>query len=126
MAILKGNAASLKVGTNTVLECSAWTLDIGQEYVDTTSFGDTAREQTPTFLTWSGSAEGKWDITDTTGQLALQTAILAGSTVDIRFYVSAALYYHGDAYVAASIGAAADGIVEVSYEFTAASALTYH
>ena len=46
--------------------------------------------------------------------------------MDISFYVSSALYYHGDAYVAASMGAAVDGIVEVSYEFTAASALTYH
>lgn len=126
MAILKGNLAAFKVSTNAVLECSSWSLDIGQEFVDTTSFGDTAKEQTPTFMTWSGKAEGKWDITDTTGQLALQTAVLGGTTVDARFYVSSALYYQGTAYVAASISAAVDGIVSISWDITAAGALSYH
>lgn len=126
MAVLKGNAASIRVAANAILECQSWSLELAPEFVDTTSFGDTFREQTPTFITWSGSASGKYDITDTTGQLALQTALLAGTTVDIRFYTTAALYYHGDAYVGASIGAAVDGIVEISWTFTAASALTYH
>src|SRR5665647_550504 len=103
MALLKGNAASIRVGTNAVLECQSWSLDLGNE------FGDTAREQTPTFQTWSGKAEGKYDITDTNGQLALQTAVLGQSTVDMRCYVDATHYYHGDAYVSAAIGAAVDG-----------------
>jgi hypothetical protein len=126
MGILKGNLASIRVGTNAIVECQSWSLELAPEFVDTTSFGDTFREQTPTFITWSGSGSGKYDITDTNGQLALQTALLAGSTVDIRFYVSSALYYHGDAYVGTSIGAAVDGIVEINWTFTAASALTYH
>lgn len=126
MALLKGNAASIRVGTNAVLECQSWSLDLGSEYVDTTSFGDTAREQTPTFQTWSGKAEGKYDITDTNGQLALQTAVLGQSTVDMRCYVSATLYYQATAYVSASIGAAVDGIVEISWEFTPAGPVSYH
>ena len=126
MAILKGNLASIRVGTNAIIECQSWSLELAPEFVDTTSFGNTFRQQTPTFITWSGTGAGKYDITDTNGQLALQTALLAGTTVDIRFYVSAALYYHGDAYVGASIGAAVDGIVEINWTFTAASALTYH
>ena len=126
MAILKGNLASIRVGANAILECQSWSLELAPEFVDTTSFGDTFREQTPTFITWSGTAAGKYDIADTNGQLALQTALLAGTTVDIRFYTTAALYYHGDAYVGASIGAAVDGIVEINWTFTAASALTYH
>jgi len=126
MALLKGNQASIRVGANAVLECQSWSLDLGNEFVDTTSFGDTAREQTPTFQTWSGKASGKYDITDTNGQLALQTAVLGASTVDMRCYVDATHYYHGDAYVSAAIGAAVDGIVEISWDFTPASAITYH
>ena len=127
MAVLKGNVGHFNIATDAVLDVQNWTLDVTQEYVDTTTFGDTAREQTPTFATWSGTAAAKYNIADTTGQLALQTAWLAGSLVsDVRFYVSAASYYHGDAYVSASISAAVDNVVEVSYSITGASALTYH
>lgn len=126
MALLKGNAASIRVGTNAVLECQSWQLELGSEFVDTTSFGDTARESTPTFQTWSATASGKYDITDTTGQLALQTAVLGASTVDMRCYVDGTHYYHADAYVSASIGASVDGIVEISWSFTPAGSVTYH
>jgi len=125
MAVIKGNAGSFRVGANTVAECQNWSLDITQEYVDTTAFGDTMREQTPTFATWTGTASAKYDITDTNGQLALQTAWLAGSSVTLRFYVSAANYYTALAYVSASIGAAVDGIVEITWNCVAAGPLTY-
>ena len=124
--VLKGNAASIRVVANKVLECQNWSLDIGQEMVDTTSFGDTFREQTATFATWSATAKGNYDITDTTGQLLLHTAVLAGSVVsDVRFYVDGTHYYWGPAYVSAAISAAVDGIVEVNWTFAAAGALAY-
>ena len=125
MAVLKGNAGSVKLSTNTVAELRDWQLEVSQEFVDTTAFGDTMRENTATFASWSGTASGSWDITDTNGQLALQTAWLAGSTVTPRFYVSAANYYSGLAYVNASISAAVDGVVQISYTFTSAGALSY-
>lgn len=125
--VLRGNAASIRVAADAILECQNWSLDISQETVDTTSFGDTFRESTPTFATWSATAKGNYDITDTTGQLALHTAVLAGSLVaDIRFYVDSTNYYHGGAYVSAAISAAVDGIVEINWTFAAASALTYN
>lgn len=125
MAVLKGNAASLKLSTNTVAEMQNWELEVSQEFQDTTSFLDTMREQTSTFATWSATAAGKVDTTDTTGQVALQTAWLAGSTVTPRFYIDNTHFYSGLAYVSASVGAAVDGIVEVNYSFQGAGALTY-
>src|SRR5512147_2725752 len=99
MAVIKGNAGNIKLSTNAVAEMRDWSLEVSQEFVDTTAFGDTMREQTATFASWSGSASGSYDITDTNGQLALQTAWLAGSTVTPRFYVDSTHYYDGLAYV---------------------------
>lgn len=126
MAVLKGNAGALKLSTNTVAEMQNWSVEVSQDYVDTTSFGDTFREQTPTFASWTASASGKLDITDTNGQNALQTAWLAGSTVTPRFYVDSSHYFDGLAYVSATVSAAVDGICEVQYSFTSAGTLAYH
>jgi len=125
MAVLKGNAASLKLTTNTVAEMQSWELSVEQEFADTTSFLDTFREQTPTFATWTATAAGKMDQSDTQGQVALQTAWLAGSTVTPRFYIDGTHYYSGSAYVSATVGAAVDGIVEINYSFSGAGTLTY-
>jgi len=125
VAVIKGNAGSIKLSTNVVAEMKEWSVEVAQEFVDTTAFGDTMREQTATFASWSGSGSGSYDIADTNGQLALQTAWLAGTTVTPRFYVDTTHYYTGLAYVNASISAAVDGVVSVSYTFTSAGALTY-
>ena len=125
MAVLKGNLGALKLSTNTVAEMGNWSLEVSQEFIDTTAFGDTMREQTPSFASWSGTATGKADITDTNGQVALQTAWLGGTTVTPRFYIDATHYYSGLAYVNASVSAAVDGIVEISLTFTSAGALSY-
>lgn len=125
MAVIKGNAGALKLSTNTVAEMKDWSLEVSQEFVDTTAFGDSMREQTATFSSWSASASGSYDISDTNGQAALQTAWLAGSTVTPRFYVDSTHYYSGLAYVNASLSAAVDGVVSVSYSFTGAGTLSY-
>lgn len=123
---IKGNAGNIKLGTNAVAEMKDWTLEVSQEFVDVTAFGDTMRAQMPSFASWSGTASGSYDITDTNGQLALQTAWLAGSEVTTaRFYVDSSKYYTGNCYVSASISAAVDNVVQVSYTFTSSGALTY-
>jgi hypothetical protein len=126
MAILKGIAASFRVGANAVLDCDTWSLDIGSEFIDTTSFLDSAREQTPSYATWSGKASGRYDIADTTGQLALQTAALGQTVVDARFYVDGSNYYHGNGYVQMTVEAAVEGYVAISYEITQSGALSYN
>lgn len=127
MAVVKGTLASIKLATDAVLECQSFTLDIAQETVDTTSFGDTFRESTPTFATWSATAKGNYSTSDSTGQAVLAAAALAGSELaDVRFYVGAAPYYHGPAYVSLSIAADVGGVIEVNYTFAASGALTYH
>lgn len=125
MAVMKGVSGSLKLTTNVVAEMQNWSLDVSQDYVDTTSFGDSFREQTPTFASWTATADGKLDTTDTNGQTALQAAWLGGTTVTPRFYVSAGNYFSGLAYVSATVSAAVDGVCEVKYSFTSAGTLSY-
>lgn len=125
MSVLKGNAGSLKLSTNVVAEMQSWQLEVSQDYIDTTSFGDTFREQTPTFASWTASADGKLDISDTNGQTALQSAWLNGTTVTPRFYVDASHYFSGLAYVSATVSAAVDGVCEIKYAFTSAGTLSY-
>ena len=125
MAILKGNAGALKLSSNTVTELQNWSVDVGQEYVDTTSFGDTMKENTPTFASWTATSDGHVDLADTNGQAALMTAVLGGTTVTPKFYFDATHYLSGLAYVAATYGAAVDGVCNVKYTFTSAGTLAY-
>ena len=48
-----------------------------------------------------------------------------GTTVAVRFYINSTNYYSGSAFVQASITAAENGLVTVSYTFTGNGALTY-
>jgi len=125
MAILAGNAGSFKLGANTVLEIDQWQLDVTPGLEETQSFGDTWKERTLTLKEWSGSASGRLDNTDTNGHVALATAFLAGSTVAGRWYYSATAYYSGTAFVTASITAAENGLMTVSYSFNGTGALSH-
>lgn len=125
MAVLAGNGGSVKLTTNTVAELDTWSLDIGQGLAKTHAFGDTWEEQTATVRNWTASAAGRFDYTDTNGQTALVTALLAGTSVSLRLYTSGSTYWSGTAFVAANIGAEENGVVNVSYSFTGSGALTY-
>ena len=125
MAILAGNAGSFKLSTNTVLEIDTWTLDISTGLEETQSFGDTWKERTATIKEYSGTAAGRFDDTDTNGHVALNTAVLAGTTVAARFYIDGTNYYSGTVYVQASLNVTENGLVTVSYSFTGTGALTY-
>jgi hypothetical protein len=125
MAILAGNAGSFKISTNTVLEIDTWTLDISTGLEETQSFGDTWKERTATIKEYSGTAAGRYDDTDTNGHVALNTAVLAGTTVAARFYIDGTNYYAGNVFVQASLNVTENGLVTVSYSFTGTGALTY-
>lgn len=125
MATLAGNAGSFRLTANIVAEMDNWSLDVSVNLEETQAFGDTWKERTATIKEWSGSASGRLDITDTNGHIALQTALLAGSSVTARFYVNSSNYYSGTAYVQGSFSAPENGIVTANYTITGSGALTY-
>jgi len=124
MAVLVGNAAAFKIGSNTVAEMDGWTIDAQTNLEETQSFGDTWKERTATIKEWSGSATGRLDNTDTNGHVALGTAFIGGTTVAARFYITGSVYYSGTCFVNASITAAENGLVTVNYTFTGTGALS--
>jgi len=93
MATFNGRNGRVTVNADTteaiVLELSSWSLDITSEEIDTTAFGSGWGKSDVGMKSWSGSATGNYDPTDTTGQKILLDAFDAGSLLnDVRFYVS--------------------------------------
>lgn len=125
MAVLAGNAGSFRLSTNTVAEIDTWTLDVSTGLEETQSFGNTWKQRTATIREWSGTAAGRFDNTDTNGHVALNTAFLGGTTVSARFYINGTNYYSGTAFVQASVSAAENGLVTVSYTITGSGSLSY-
>lgn len=127
MAALAGTGGSVKIGTNTVAEIGEWSVDIGLDSYDVSAFGDAWKRFISGLKGWTGSAGGRLDMTDTNGQVAIQNAILNGTTVTLRLYVDSTKYYSGTAYITqASYSASVGGTVDASFSFTGTGSLTYN
>lgn len=126
MATYQGFNGSVKVGSNAVAEISEFTLDVSRDTVETQSFGDTWKEMTTTLASWSGTFRGRWDMTDTNGQAALQSALTGGTSVSLSLLTAASKTYSGTAFITAiSTGAAVDGVVEADFSFAGSGSLSY-
>lgn len=123
---IAGKGGKVVVGTATVAEVGEWSLDINSEMLETTKFLDDWKSFIAGLKDWSGSFSGRWDMTDTTGQKALQDAILGGTSVTLKLYVNGTNYYTGTAFISTeSPSAGVDGLVEVSFDVQGSGALTY-
>lgn len=102
MAALSGTAGSVVYttgGTTNVGEIAEWSLDISHSPVETTAFGDNWADYVPSIRNATGSFSGNFDSTDT-AQAALINAMLGGSAVALRCYVSSSKYFNvGTAYL---------------------------
>lgn len=126
MATYVGYGGSVKVGTSTVAEISEWSLDIDADTQETATFGSQWKTYVITTKSWSGSIKGRWDMTDTAGQKALQDALLGGTTVTLNLYIDNAKRYTGTAIITKiSPSVTADGVAEVTFNFQGSGALTY-
>lgn len=129
MALLAGNVASFKLSTALVVQMQKWSLNFGPNLQDTASFGDTWEEKSKALKKWSGTVSGQAVAfgDDTTGQDALRTAAINGTTVTARFYEDATKYWEGTAYI--ELAASADessATQERTYTVTGTGALTYN
>jgi hypothetical protein len=90
MAVKVGKNASVKIGTSVVAEMGTWSLDgITNELLDATAFGDEYKEYALGVGDWGGiSFNGSFDMTDTTGQLLLDSAHKNKTVLtSIRLYI---------------------------------------
>jgi len=125
MATHAGSEGKVFVGSSQVAEVKSWSLEITSDTVDASIIGTEWRKNQATIKSWSGSLDGFWDETDTTGQGELT----AGATVTLNLYPegddTGALYWSGDAIVTSiSYSASFDGLVEVTFSFTGNGALS--
>jgi len=126
MTAIAGYGGAVKIGSNTVAEMGEWDLSLDVNMLDTTAFGDAWKDQIPGIKSWNGKASGRWDMTDTTGQKAMQDALLGGTSVSIVLAVNGSHNYSGTAYIKnISPKATATGTVDCDFSFEGTGALTY-
>jgi len=84
MAKLNGTLGVIQIGSSpaSIGNATKWEFTITNETEDSTVLGDTWRDNESIIRTWGGTIEGFFDDTDTQ-MVELETALLAGSSVDL-------------------------------------------
>jgi predicted secreted protein len=125
---IAGKGGKVKIGAVTVAEVTNWSIDIEADMLETTNF-DTSGWKTyiAGLKGWSGSFEAEWKVsTDTTGQKALQDALLGGTTVSLVLDVNGTNNYAGSAFISTeSVSTPVDDVITVSFDYQGTAALTY-
>lgn len=96
MAFKAGNKAKCTLGASTIVGMGNWKLDgISVDLLETTSFGDTAKQFITGLLDYGNvTFGGLYDPSDTTGQQVLVSANINNSQVgNIRLYIDSANYW---------------------------------
>ena len=120
-----GTGGVVKLGANKIAEISNWSLDLGADDVEITSFDSNGwKEYLAGLKEWSGSIEGNFDSTDANGQKAILNAWLNGTKLSFTFEVSSGVTFTGDAFVKPSIEMPVDDKASFSVDITGTGALT--
>ena len=86
---IAGYGGAVKLGANKIAEISNWSLDLGADDIEITSFDSEGwKEYLAGLKEWSGSIEGNLKTDDTNGQKAILTAWINGETLEFTFEVS--------------------------------------
>jgi predicted secreted protein len=122
---LSGFGGAVKLGTNKIAEVSNWSLDLGADDIDITSFDSNGwKEYLAGLKEWSGSIEGNFKPNDTNGQKAILQAWLAGNKLTFTFEVSTGVSFQGEAFVKPSIEVPVDDKATFSCDIQGTGALT--
>jgi predicted secreted protein len=122
---LAGKSGAVKLGANKVAELSNWSLDLGADDIEITSFDSNGwKEYLAGLKEWSGSIEGNFDSGDTNGQKAILNAWLNGQELEFTFEVSTGVIFKGEALVKPSIEVPVDDKASFSCDITGTGALT--
>jgi len=128
MAAIAGKGGSVKVGAgpSAVALVKTWNLDPTMNTADISALGVDYKSFIATVYEWTVAVECSFDMTDTNGQLALQTAFLAGTPVAWRGMVNASNYYGGNIIITSMpVAVVVDDAVTVSFNGQGTGALAY-
>jgi len=122
---LAGKGGAVKLGANKIAEISNWSLDLGADDIEITSFDSNGwKEYLAGLKEWSGSIEGNLKTDDTNGQKAILNAWLNGTKLSFTFEVSSGVSFQGEAFVKPSIEVPVDDKASFSCDITGTGALT--
>jgi len=125
---IHGKAGSVYLGANKVAEVVGWDLNLEAPAAETTNLDDAGwKSFIAGVKAWSGSLAANWKMTDTNGQLAIQAAILGGTTLNIEFRLDTVPHKYAGIVlpVTESIKLSVDAKVDVSFDFTGTADLQY-
>ena len=125
---IAGKSGSVYLGANKVAELLNWSLDLGADNIDITSFDSSGwKEFLAGLKEWSGSAEGNFKLADTNGQLAIYNAWLNGTTLSIEFRLGATVPKFAGTILVSSIGVEVpvEDKASILFEFQGTASLTY-
>jgi len=101
---VSGCGGAVKINSTEIAEISNWSLDLGADDIDVTSFDSNCwKEYLAGLKEWSGSIEGNFVSTDADGQKAILEAWLNGTKLSFTFEVASGVTFAGEAYVKPSI-----------------------
>ena len=122
---IAGTGGAVKLGANKIAEISNWSLDLGADDIEITSFDSEGwKEYLAGLKEWSGSIEGNLKTDDTNGQKAILNAWINGETLEFTFEVSSGVSSQGEAFVKPSIEVPVDDKASFSCDITGTGALT--
>ena len=74
MAVHTGSAGLIKIGSNTVAEVTAFTMETTADVIESTQLSDTNKTYETSRKSGTVTNEAAWDETDSNGQIVLQEA----------------------------------------------------
>jgi len=120
-----GVGGAVKLGSNKVADIGNWSLDLGADHIDVTSFDSNGwKEFLAGLKEWSGSFEGNYVYDDTNGQKAIIAAWLAGQSLELALEVMPGVTFVGSAFFTLSIETPVDDKAAFSCDFQGTGALT--
>lgn len=123
MAVQKGNAGIIKIGSNALGEMRSYSIEHNSDTIESSSMGSTFKTYETGLTDFTASIDAYWDEDDT-----VQNAFTAGAEVTLIFFpegdATGATRYTGTAIVTGiSRSASHDGLVECSFSVQGKSAL---
>lgn len=121
-----GSVVYMTGGTTLVDEIAEWSLDISHSPVDATAFGNDWAKYVPSIRNATGAFQGNFDNADS-AQSSLLNAMLGGSAVAFRLYVSASKYFNIASAYLTGMGPAISqtGKADISYSFQNNGTVTF-
>lgn len=128
-----GVDGGVKLGANMIADIDNFNLSIDSDSLPTTAYTDVAdpnhgwKTSKQGLKGWSGDASGRFNMTDTTGQLAIRAAQLGGTKLTLSFIIDqvSGEGYTGDAWVKTHAPKSkVDGTADIDFSFDGTGPLT--